>query len=92
MRKVMMIMTKLMMTMTRVMMTIAKVMMIMTKVPALTEVERTRNWRRRLTENPEKAAEVITYHDNDDDYDDDIDGDDDSRLASSVLRGCESGC
>ena len=31
-------------------------MMMMTQVPALTEVERTRNWRRRLTD--EKAAEV----------------------------------
>ena len=44
-----------------------KVMLIVTQVPALTEVERTRNWRRRLSENPEKAAEVIIYHDNDDD-------------------------
>ena len=44
-----------------------QMMMIMTKVPALTEVERTRNWRRRLSENPEKAAEVIIYHNNDDD-------------------------
>ena len=31
-------------------------MVMITQVPALTEVERTRNWRRRLTD--EKAAEV----------------------------------
>ena len=38
------------------MMMVMMIMMMMTQVPALTEVERTRNWRRRLTD--EKAAEV----------------------------------
>ena len=39
------------------MMTLGLMMVMMiTQVPALTEVERTRNWRRRLTD--EKAAEV----------------------------------